>query len=488
MKTLLATIAGIATACAAVSAQAPVRTATELLTRAATALGGAGALDTVRNKVIEFNTVTFALGQEETPSSPARATFVSGRTTYDYHGGRMALMQEERPVIGGVNRLRRVTLARMSLSELNGTLQMGAATVPLNLNRSLSLEIDQIIRFAVRNPRWAVSVRPRTLRAEIVDGVRIALGSDTVRVWFDRLTGLPVARETLTDDSVLGDRRTVIWYTRWQPAGHVMLPRQVDVEVNGRLLTHTVVTSAAVNQALDEAAYVIPDSMRARAPAFPPTPPALTVNLVNLAPGLWRAEGGSHHSLVIDQGQSLVVIEAPQSAARSNAVLDTLQKRLPGRPVSAVVMTHHHHDHTGGIRAYMARGIPVIAHQRNVEFAREIAAARKTVAPDRLSRGTQQPPAVTAVSDSMVIGRGPSRVILYTLPTIHAEGVLAAWHPASGTLFTSDVLSPAANQPPARIGSVEMVAFARARGLVPMWFAGGHGSVAEWTAVQAAAR
>jgi glyoxylase-like metal-dependent hydrolase (beta-lactamase superfamily II) len=488
MKHCVAIVSAIAIASSVTiaPAQAPVRSPTELIARAIEALGGVAGLDSLRNKTIEFNTVTFALGQEETPSSPARATFVSGRITYDYLATRQLTLQEERPVIGGVNRLRRVTLARLSLSELNGTMQMDAATVPANIGRSLALEIDQILRFAARNPVWATAIRARTLRDETVDGVRIALGVDTVRVWFDRLTGLPVARETLIDDSILGDRRTVIWYTRWQPAGHVQLPRQVDVEVNGRLLTHTVITSATVNQALDESLFAIPDSMRARAPAFPPLAARITVNLTNLAPALWRAEGGSHHSLVIDQGQSLLVVEAPQSAARSAAVLDTLERRFPGRRVSAVVMTHHHHDHSGGIRAYMARGIPVYAHQRNVAFARGIAAARKTVAPDRLTRGAQAP-AVSAVNDSTVIGRGPGRVILYTLPTIHAEGVLVAWHPASGTLFTSDVLSPAANQPPARTGSVEMVAFARSRGLSPMWFAGGHGTVVEWTAVSAAA-
>jgi glyoxylase-like metal-dependent hydrolase (beta-lactamase superfamily II) len=468
-------------------AQSPDRTPAQLITRAVEALGGAGALDSLRNKTIEYNTVNFALGQEETPISPARATFVSGRTTYDYQSTKYLTMQEQRPVNGGVNRVRRLIVPRMSMAETNGTLAMDPAATPAALDRILSLEIDQVLRAALHHPAAATALRPRTLRDEIVDGIRLALGPDTVRIWFDRLTGLPVATETLIDDSVLGDRRTLTWYTRWQPAGPVRLPRQVDAEVNGRLLSHTVVTAATVNQALDQAQFTIPDSMQSRAPAYPPAPPSITVTMTNIAPGLWRAEGGSHHSLVVEQGQALLVVEGPQSAARANAVLDTLQRRFPGRRVSAVVMTHHHHDHSGGIRAFMARGIPVIAQNRNVAFARGIAAARKTVAPDRLTRGTPAP-VVTAVGDSMAIGAGSSRVILYHLPTAHAEGVLAAWHPASGTVFTSDVLSPAANQPPARTGSVEMAAFARARGITPARFAGGHGAVAEWSAIEAAAR
>jgi glyoxylase-like metal-dependent hydrolase (beta-lactamase superfamily II) len=487
MKSHLFTVA-LAVIPAIASGQATTnRTPSQLITRAVNALGGAAALDSLRNKTVEFNTVTFGLGQEETPASPARATFVSGQTTYDYQGTRLVTQQEQRPVNGGVNRIRRTTLRQISLSETNGTLQMDPAAVPFNLERNLSLEIDQMLRAALHQPAAVTSVRPRTLRDEIVDGIRMALGRDTVRIWFDRLTGLPVASETLIDDSVLGDRRTVTWYTRWQSAGLVKLPRQVDVEVNGRLLTHTVITSATVNQALDETLFAIPDSMRSRAPSLPPAVAPVSVILTNIAPGLWRAEGGSHHSLVVEQGQTLLVVEGPQSAARANAVLDTLQRRMPGRRVSAVVMTHHHHDHSGGIRAFMARGIPVIAHTRNVAFVRQVAAARKTVAPDRLTRGTQAP-AVTAVGDSMVVGAGNSRVVLYQLPTAHAEGVLAVWHPSSGTVFTSDVLSPAANQPPARAGSIEMVAFARARRLTPTRFVGGHGVVVEWPAIDAAAR
>ena len=480
-------VASLALLAATASAQPTSRTPAQLIARAVEALGGAAALDSMRNKMVEYNTVNFALGQEETPTSPARATFVSGRNTFDYQGTRYATSQEQRPVNGGVTRFRRAVVSRMSMSGTNGNLAMDGANIPAQLERQLSIEIDQVMKAALHHPTAAVALRPRTLRNEIVDGIRMALGPDTVRIWFDRLTGLPVASETLIDDSVLGDRRTVTWYTRWQPAGPVRLPRQVDVEVNGRLLSHSVITAAAVNQPLDEVLFAIPDSMRTRAPAFPPVPAPVTVNLVNIAPGLWRAEGGSHHSLVVEQGQTLLVVEGPQSAVRANAVLDTLQRRFPGRRVSAVVMTHHHHDHSGGIRAFMARGVPVISHTRNVAFVRQVAAAPKTVAPDRLSRGTAAP-AVTAVGDSMAIGTGNSRVVLYQLPTAHAEGVLAVWHPSSGTVFTSDVLSPAANQAPARTGSLEMAAFARARRLTPTRFVGGHGAVAEWSAIEAAAR
>jgi glyoxylase-like metal-dependent hydrolase (beta-lactamase superfamily II) len=264
----------------------------------------------------------------------------------------------------------------------------------------------------------------------------------------------------------------------------MLTPRQIDVEVNGRALSHTLITAITTNTRIDEATFAIPDSIRVRAQSAPPPATAILVNLVALAPGVWRAEGGSHHSLVIEQPDRLVVIEAPLNAARSRAVLDTLRARFPTKRVGAVVMTHHHWDHAGGIRAYIARAVPVAAHARNAAFVHEMATARKTVAPDGLVRG--RIPSVLAVNDSLTLGQGESRVVLYTMSSTHAEGILAAYVPSARLLFTSDVLSPGPVMAPQ--GSRELVALARARDITVDRFAGGHGGVANWADVLAAAR
>lgn len=123
-------------------------------------------------------------------------------------------------------------------------------------------------------------------------------------------------------------------------------------------------------------------------------------------------------------------------------------------------------------------------HARNVEFVRGIAAARKTVAPDALDRGAA-PPGVTGVADTLTVGSGASRVFLVTIPSAHAEGILAAYLPGPRLLFVSDVLSPGANLP--RAGSAEVVALARARGLAVDRVVGGHAGLAAWADVERAA-
>jgi glyoxylase-like metal-dependent hydrolase (beta-lactamase superfamily II) len=457
-----------------------------LIARAARAMGGVAALDSLRSKRVEFNLIAFGLGQEETYLSQARATVSYGSTLTDYAGVRQITSQELRQVGGAVTRQRRVILPTMSMLDQNGALSMDGAGVSAGLPRAQSLQIERIMLAAIHHGSSALPLPPRTMLGEAADGIRMPLGPDTVNLFFGRSTGLPLTSETIADDGVLGDRRTVTWYSRWQDAGGLTLPRQIDVEVNGKLQSQTVLTSVLVNPELDPAQFAIPDSMAARAPA-PAAPPPLTVALVTLGPGIWRAEGGTHHSLVVEQGSTLLVIEGPQSSARTNAVLDTLRSRFPSKTVYGVVMTHHHHDHSGGIRAYMARGVRVIGHERNARFVAGIAAAAKTVAPDRLSRSPGVQPMVP-VRDSLVLGTGPGRVILYPLASTHAGGLLAAWVPAAGIVFTSDVVSPAANAAPPRQGSAELVAFAKAVGIAPARYAAGHGAVIDWSVLEAAAR
>lgn len=477
------TILGLLLVTSTLSAQTP----RDIVARAVQAMGGEAAVRGLRNKTIDFYSTNFQLGQEETPLSPPRATINYGRIITDYAGTRQLTTQEARVLTGAVNRQRRIVTGGIGMTETNGTPAMDPPGAVVAATRGMALQPERYLLTALDNPGGLSALAPRTFRGETMNGVRYGIAADTMNLWFDRPTGLVVVSEFITDDGVLGDRRTLTWYTRWQDASGVLLPRQVDTEVNGRILSHNVVGTLNVNQPLDESQFTIPDSLAARAQRGPPPPPVMTVTLAELAPGVWRAEGGTHHSLVLEQGTGLLVVEGPLGALRSNAVLDTLRNRFPGKRVTAVVATHHHWDHSGGLRAYMARGIPVVSHPRNQAFVRGVGTAAKSVTPDAVARGTAKPVS-WASGDSLALGSGSTRVILFPIASDHVEGILAAWVPAAGIVFTSDILSPAANQPLPRPGSTELVAFARGRGIAPSKFVGGHGVVVDWSAVEAAAR
>lgn len=464
-------------------------TSTSLVQQAATAMGGAAALRGLNNATLEFHSATFGLGQEETPSSPARATFVIGRTVTDYRGNRRVLTQQSRAVTGTMTQTRRVITPTAGMTSSNdGAFSADNPGAVATALAEIRARPERMIVFALDNPTMLSSVAPKRIRGELMDGVQIGTGLDASTYWFDRLSHLPVAVERVTDDPVLGDRSTVQIFTRWEDAGGVSFARQVDTEVNGRLQQHLLITSVVINSALAETDFAIPDSIAARAqpiPASPPPPAPITVTLAELGPNVWRAEGGSHHSLVVRQVNALIVIEGPQSSARSRAVLDTLRARFPGVPVRTLVPTHHHWDHSGGVREYLAQGIEVVVHPRNVEFVRGIGAARKTTASDALSRGGAMP-AVRAANPVTILGSGDAAVQLVELPTAHVQGMIAAYVPSLRILFVSDVLTPGPTL--AAAGSREIVAMVRARGLAVDRVVGGHGGIAAWADVERAAR
>lgn len=462
----------------------------DVVARAVAAMGGEQALRGVRAVTTEFYTAMFALGQEETPESPARANVSYGRFVTDHAGDRQVAAIDVRNVAGAVNRLRRVTAGGIGMLETNGRPAPDNPATVAGVQTNMRRAPERLLLAALDNAGALTALAPRTFRGASHNGVRYAAGPDTLNLYFDRASGLLTVMETVTDDPILGDRRTEIWMTRWQDAaGGVRYLRQFEAFWNGRLQTHSVFTAVTINPETPDSLFAIPDSIAARAQRSSATPPPIVVTLVELAPGIWRAEGGSHHSLVVDQGTRLVVVEAPQTAARTQAVLDTLRARFPGKPVGLVVNTHHHWDHAGGLRAALAAGVPVVTHARNAAFVRGIAAARKTVKPDalatRLGPARVRVPAITAVEDSLVLGAGDRRVVLYRLPTTHVQGMLAAYVPDTRLLFVSDVLSPGPTLAP--VGSAELVAFARAREIAVERVAGGHGGVANWTDVERAA-
>lgn len=478
-------------------AQTPAPAPRELVARAVTAMGGASALRGLRGASVDFYQTTFALGQEETPASPPRANVIIGRQVMDFTGSRALVTIEARNPAGTVTRQRRVVAGGIGMLETNGVPAPDNPAQVANVQRFMRRTPERLLIAALDNPTALRPLPVRRWRDEPADGARYAAGADTLDLYFDRRTGLLVFTETLTDDPILGDRRTRTALTRWQNAGGVLFARQVDIEVNDRLQTNTVVTALSTNPELSDTMFVIPDSIAARAQRPGPTPPPVVVTLVELAPNVWRAEGGSHHSLIVDQGTRLALVEAPLSAERMEAVLDTLRARFPTKTVGIVINTHHHWDHSSGLRAVLAAGVPVVTHARNASFVRAIAAAPKTVRPDVLSRrlGPARParPVITSVEDSLVVGSGESRVVLYRLPSAHVEGMLAAYVPAARILFQSDVVSvnppPGGGTAPAPppVGSGELVRLVRVRGLDVERVAGGHGLVVPWADVERAA-
>jgi glyoxylase-like metal-dependent hydrolase (beta-lactamase superfamily II) len=168
------------------------------------------------------------------------------------------------------------------------------------------------------------------------------------------------------------------------------------------------------------------------------------------AEGVWYVTGGSHHSVVIEMKDHLIVVEAPLNDERALAVIAEARGLVPSKPIRYVVNSHHHFDHSGGVRAFAGEGIAVITHESNRAFFEKTLAAPATLKPDHMAKSGRKP-VVEGVRDRRVLTDGARTVEIHHIAgNAHADGLLMVYLPKEKLLSQADTFTPTpAGTPPA---------------------------------------
>jgi glyoxylase-like metal-dependent hydrolase (beta-lactamase superfamily II) len=182
----------------------------------------------------------------------------------------------------------------------------------------------------------------------------------------------------------------------------------------------------------------------------------------------------------------LIVFDAPISDGQSNWVLNAARAKYPGKAVKYLVLTHHHMDHAGGLRAYAAQGAAVVVGKGATDHYRRVLAAPATRNPDLPARdlkGTE----IIEVVDKRVFSDGRREVHAYFYENPHAESSLFGYVPEARLGFVTDVWSPGVAPLPDRLNPnlAALVAAVKKAGISPARFAGGHGSTADYAPLAA---
>ncbi|MBI1727681.1 MAG: MBL fold metallo-hydrolase, partial [Candidatus Rokubacteria bacterium] len=167
------------------------------------------------------------------------------------------------------------------------------------------------------------------------------------------------------------------------------------------------------------------------------------------APGIWYLAGGSHHSVVIEMKDHAIVVEGPLNDERSTAVFAEARKLVPGKPIRYVINSHHHFDHSGGLRAFAAEGVTVITHESSRAFFERALAAPATMTPD-LQAKARRAPSVEGVRDRRTLSDGARTVEIHLMAnSTHCDGLLMVYLPKERFLIEVDAYTPAPpNAPP----------------------------------------
>lgn len=289
--------------------------------------------------------------------------------------------------------------------------------------------------------------------------VSLGLDGAPVRLFIDAESAFPTRVELVRAYpsyvfwAMWGDMRFATTWSAWTLERRgVRYPRQRSTTLNGEPFRELVVTALDPDSDVPADSVAIPDSVRVAFAsrlgaerAATGRRPNVKLTPVDLADGVVLYQGG-YQSAAVRQRDGIVIIEAPESNAKSRAVLADVATRWPGMRVKAVINTSPMWMHAGGLREYAARGIPIYVTDVGTPVVQALLAAPHAQAPDSLAKAHTQP-TVRSVSRALTLGTGDERLELRPPRGQHSAAMMLVWLPARRLLYASDVVIPDAFEP-----------------------------------------
>lgn len=430
MKTIFASAAVAAVLCAA---PATAQDAKGVIARAQAAMGNPAALQYTGTGMNAFFGQALTAGQEW-PRRPLES--MTAAVNYDQKAATLGL-QFKNPVFGGQRQNTFVNGDRAWNIGPNGPNPQLAAAEERQLQ--IWMTPHGFLRAAAAANATVTSRTEGTAKVDVVSFT--AMNKFKLTGTIDA-AGLVTGVETQFPNPVMGDMAYSYTYSDYKDFAGVKFPTHIVQSGGGFAVNDFTVTGVQTNVTANLA---VPANVQSA------SAPAVQVATTKLADGVWLLAGGSHYSVVVDFDKYIAVIEAPQFEDRSLAVIAEAKKLLPGKPIKYVISTHHHFDHSGGLRTYVAEGATVVTHVSNKPFFEKTFAAPATIVPDAQSKA-HKTPVFETVTDKHVISDGKRTVEVYnTVGDSHSDELSVVYIPAAKILVEADSYSPgpAGAAPPA---------------------------------------
>jgi glyoxylase-like metal-dependent hydrolase (beta-lactamase superfamily II) len=248
--------------------------------------------------------------------------------------------------------------------------------------------------------------------------------------------GVPLSISSKHYHPNLGDVVMTTTFGEMVDVNGLRLPARFATKVDDFTTTEIRATKQAVDAQVGDLAAP------AAAAAKPAAPAAPNVTAEPLGKGVWLLAGGSHHSALVEFADHLLLIDAPQSEARTLAVIAKAKELVPNKPLTQLATTHHHFDHTAGLRAAIAEGMTVITHAGNKAWAESMAKRPHTSQPDTLAKNATRLE-VIGVDDTHEIKDQLNAVVLYHVAgNPHSDTMLMAYIPRDRLIVEVDAYAP----------------------------------------------
>ena len=191
-------------------------------------------------------------------------------------------------------------------------------------------------------------------------------------------------------------------------------------------------------------------------------PTNLDEKVDELAKGVYviqNVAGQNQNTLAVGFSDYVVAVEAPGSSDGADAVIKKIKELFPGKPIRYVAMTHHHGDHIGGMRSFIAEGATVVTTAANRPVIETMAARSRTTGSSAKPR---KPEFLLIENGRRVLEDKTRRLELIDIgPNPHAKEMVIAWLPAERVVFQGDLFFVPNNDAPFGPPQPSTVSFAK---------------------------
>lgn len=462
--------------------------ARQVLEMGIAALGGLENLRAIQDFTLKESGKNFFVDQSLSPDPPFADAPVEETTTIDIKDGRV-FNEIKNSFLGG--------------EAWNKTYIKGSEGFNFDL---LSKTMTPVANPSINNFRNQMRRLPHLFLLEVYDAVATTrwLGEDEFQgkkqnvityvradgrqlaLYFDAQTNLLTKYEYIYTDGMVGDSLVAQIYADYSDQGKFKVPgRRILMNANS-VAQETKYTEVKFNGRPEASVFEMPatgfERLTPPAPAAPAHAAANAINKLSNDVFLIQSVNGANYNVMfVAFTDHVMVFDAPEPFPYGNAtetVMKKIKETLPGKPIKYSVLTHHHSDHSGGARGYIAEGISIVTTAGNRGIIERLASAPFNVTRDALARNPRKPVFEMVTDKKRIWSDERQNVELYDIgPSPHVNEMLIAYLPKEKILFQADLVL--VNQdgtiPAASDASVHLAEKIRQLGLNVEKIIGAHG-------------
>ncbi|HZJ31195.1 MAG TPA: hypothetical protein VFD21_06480 [Vicinamibacterales bacterium] len=408
----------------------------QLVRRAADALGGRERVLAIKTlQIIGYGELAYFNGGGNitgAPDAPQKWQKVLEHTRIiDFENGRTRVQQRLKMDFEFAS-----TAGQLGLNRTNETLD---GDVAYNIGgggaRQRRVELlahpITIVRAAL-DPATKLSNLRTQRNLQLVD-VTVRQG-DRLTLAVNGMSNLPAWVAYVGPNTNLGDVTFRTAFTGYVPEKGIQLPTGIATTIDFRNVVQNklYIDRNIVDAPIDDLST--PASVRQAKPQDQPAAGGANQPM-KVADHVWFLGGNTF----LEFDDHFVMVEANRQDAALQGILKAVNSLVPGKRVTQLIQTHHHFDHSAGLRAAVAEGLTIISRRGNEGIFREMVARPARLFPDALGKNPK-PLKFIPVDDHLKLKDSTNEVDIYHIVGNYhmADGVIAHI-PASNLLVEADL-------------------------------------------------